>query len=116
MDSSPQLAYLLAKMADDQPEKLPTPASCTAGMKLTTNHIQKKKIGSKRDYIFFGAYIHLTREWDWLIWGLLHTGKKRLLSYSIVSNTCTLPTLLTLPIRPFSSFWLDGKKEETKNN
>lgn len=34
MDSSPQLAYLLAKMADDQPEKLPTPASCTAGMKI----------------------------------------------------------------------------------
>lgn len=31
MDSSPQLAYLLAKMADEQPEKLPTPASCTAG-------------------------------------------------------------------------------------
>lgn len=44
MDSSPQLAYLLAKMADDQPEKLPTPASCTAGMKLTTNYIQEEDV------------------------------------------------------------------------
>lgn len=89
MDSSPQLAYLLAKMADDQPEKLPTPASCTAGMKLTTTAFKKK------------MYLY-TREWDWLIFGLLHTEKKkRLLSYSIVSNT--------LP-RSFFSLWLNKKK------
>ncbi|CAK1364278.1 UPF0045 protein ECM15 [Cercospora beticola] len=30
MDTSPQLAYLIAKMAQEQPEKLPTPAACTA--------------------------------------------------------------------------------------
>lgn len=76
MDSSPQLAYLLAKMADDQPEKLPTPASCTAGMKLTYYVPTFKK----------KMYLH-TREWDWLIFGLLNSGKKRLLPHSIVSDT-----------------------------
>lgn len=44
MDSSPQLAYLLAKMADDQPEKLPTPASCTAGMEIDYYYIQEEDV------------------------------------------------------------------------
>lgn len=41
----------------------------------TATFKKKKKIGSKRDYIFFGAYINLTREWDWLIFGLFAGGK-----------------------------------------
>lgn len=44
MDSSPQLAYLLAKMADEQPEKLPTPASCTAGMQFDHHYIQEEDV------------------------------------------------------------------------
>jgi hypothetical protein len=32
MDTSPQLAYILRAMADSDPNKLPMPASCTAGM------------------------------------------------------------------------------------
>lgn len=80
MDSSPQLAYLLAKMADDQPEKLPTPASCTAGMKLTTNYIQEEDVPT---YSRMG----LADSWIVKYW------EKRLLSYSIVSNT--LPYLPT---------------------
>jgi hypothetical protein len=32
MDTSPQLTYILRAMAESDPNKLPTPASCTAGM------------------------------------------------------------------------------------
>jgi hypothetical protein len=31
MDSSPQLAHILQKMAANDPTQLPTPAKCTAG-------------------------------------------------------------------------------------
>lgn len=78
MDSSPQLAYLLAKMADDQPEKLPTPASCTAGMELT------HYLHSEEDVPTYSR-MGLADLWNWY-W------EKRLLSYSIVSNTY-LPVL-----------------------
>lgn len=94
MDSSPQLAYLLAKMADEQPEKLPTPASCTAGMKLTTNHIQEEEDVPTYSRMGFADF--------WIVcWG------KRLLPHSIVSDTLLtyLPTLHVL-----FHFWLNEKE------